>query len=260
MTRKVFEHPSGIYQIRNLINQKRYIGQSCRLVDRRYTHFRLLKLNKEHTPHLQNAWNKYGEDNFVFEVLMYCDVDKLDFYEQVFIDKLHPEYNVRKEATSNRGHKTSEETKMKISKANTGRVYTEEQKKRMGDAHKGLKRSDEYKEKQSKRMMGHKMNVGKIKSPETLSKLSASLKESWKHRARTFSDDVKKKFSISHINSPHTKRGEENNKAKLDASKVSEIRRLHRNGFTAYALGKMFGVSDVAIGNVCKYKTWKHIP
>lgn len=151
----MFDNPSGIYQIRNLVNNKVYIGQSCRLVDRRYNHFRLLDLNKEHNPHLQNAYNKYGTNNFIFEVLLYCDIENLDFYEQEFVNALGPEYNIRKIVTSNRGHVVSEETKRKISMSNLGQKRSSAARKNMSLAGKGKHhQSEEFRRMQSKRMLG----------------------------------------------------------------------------------------------------------
>lgn len=54
---------SGIYQIRNLANNKRYIG-STECIERRWRHHqRLLKINKHHSCHLQSAWEKYGKED-----------------------------------------------------------------------------------------------------------------------------------------------------------------------------------------------------
>jgi len=61
---------SGIYQIRNLITGDLYIGQSINLMNRKGQHFSCLRLNRNNHPHLQNAFNKYGEENFVFEILL----------------------------------------------------------------------------------------------------------------------------------------------------------------------------------------------
>lgn len=60
---------SGIYKIRNIVNDKLYVGSSCSMQERKTKHIRDLRLNKHHSPKLQNAWNKYGENNFVFEVI-----------------------------------------------------------------------------------------------------------------------------------------------------------------------------------------------
>lgn len=86
----------GIYQIRNLLNNDIYIGQSRNFKARRGSHFSQLKNNK--SPHiiLQRAYNKYGKENFVFEILIYCEIKDLNYYEQSFVDLFDPAYNILK--------------------------------------------------------------------------------------------------------------------------------------------------------------------
>lgn len=60
---------SGIYQIRNLINNKIYVGSAFDLGRRIKAHLKSLKHKTHHNIHLQDSFNKYGEENFVFEIL-----------------------------------------------------------------------------------------------------------------------------------------------------------------------------------------------
>lgn len=85
---------SGIYKITNKINGKFYIGSSKDLVRRRKNHFRLLKKGINHSVLLQRAVNKYGLDNFVFEILVECPEELLFTIEQKLVDELKPEYNI----------------------------------------------------------------------------------------------------------------------------------------------------------------------
>lgn len=64
---------SGIYQILNLINQKCYIGSSKDISHRWCDHKRQLRSNKHGNKHLQNAWNKDGENMFIFHILEIVD-------------------------------------------------------------------------------------------------------------------------------------------------------------------------------------------
>lgn len=84
---------SGIYKISNLENGKFYVGSTNNLYRRKKEHFRLLKQGKSHCKILQRAFNKYGELNFVFEVLAYCPEEYLFKLEQWFVDVLKPLYN-----------------------------------------------------------------------------------------------------------------------------------------------------------------------
>ena len=56
-----------IYIITNIINDKKYIGSSVNYLKRKNSHICYLRSNKHHSQHLQNAYNKYGEENFKFK-------------------------------------------------------------------------------------------------------------------------------------------------------------------------------------------------
>lgn len=60
---------SGIYQIKNLINNKFYIGQTLNIEKRKKQHFQLLELNKHYNNELQNDFNLFGIECFKFELL-----------------------------------------------------------------------------------------------------------------------------------------------------------------------------------------------
>ena len=63
---------SGIYEIKNKINGKMYIGQSRNINKRRSYHLWKLRSNNHFNPLLQNSFNKYGEHNFEFIILEEC--------------------------------------------------------------------------------------------------------------------------------------------------------------------------------------------
>lgn len=84
----------GIYMLLNTKNGKRYIGSSINIRKRLWEHRALLRHNKHDNPHLQNAWNKYGEDFFEYSVLEKCDKDIRFIREQFYVNTLHPEYNI----------------------------------------------------------------------------------------------------------------------------------------------------------------------
>lgn len=77
----------GIYKIENMVNNKSYIGSSNNIERRWRQHINLLNNNEHHSIKLQRAWNKYGQDNFKFEILEECEVEKLLYLEQFYIDK-----------------------------------------------------------------------------------------------------------------------------------------------------------------------------
>lgn len=76
----------GIYSILNKENGKIYVGLSTN-VDRRWKEHRSeLNQGKHHNSYLQNAWNKYGESAFEFNILEYCDEDELSEKEIFWIE------------------------------------------------------------------------------------------------------------------------------------------------------------------------------
>ncbi|HHG5664268.1 TPA: NUMOD3 domain-containing DNA-binding protein [Pseudomonas aeruginosa] len=124
---------SGIYQIRNLVNGKRYVGSSVRLKKRWAEHLKDLAGGDHHAKALQRAWNKYGADAFVFSVLEFCGRDVLIDREQHHLDQ-GSHYNTCKFAASMLGVSPSAETRAKLSEKLKGRVFTEEHRKKISDA------------------------------------------------------------------------------------------------------------------------------
>lgn len=59
----------GIYQIKNLKNDKVYIGSSKAIYKRWHDHKRDLKNNRHANSYLQASWVKYGEECFKFSIL-----------------------------------------------------------------------------------------------------------------------------------------------------------------------------------------------
>lgn len=60
---------SGIYIIRNTIDNRVYVGSAINLIRRYYTHLCDLKSNKHHNARLQNFVNKYGIEILRFQLL-----------------------------------------------------------------------------------------------------------------------------------------------------------------------------------------------
>ena len=91
----------GIYKIINILNQKYYVGSSINLEERKQKHFRTLRRNKHVNDYLQNAWNKYGEENFkweIVEILNDLDLAEIRKVEQKYIDAdFDNQYNIAKD-------------------------------------------------------------------------------------------------------------------------------------------------------------------
>jgi group I intron endonuclease len=171
---------SGIYQILNTENGKFYIGSATDLFTRRACHWHYLKNGKHANSHLQNAWNKYGEDRFEFSILIYCDPEMLLIYEQLIINGLKPLYNICKVAGNTLGRRFSEETKKRMSISATGKhsgPKSEEHKQKLSKILTERNKSEKQKQAVSK--------SNKLISYETRKKLSDSAKFRWKETKRT---------------------------------------------------------------------------
>lgn len=72
--------------IRNIINDKKYIGQSTNVKDRLKRHKTNLENNNHNNKYLQRSWNKYGSDNFEFVIIEICNTSLLDERERYWIE------------------------------------------------------------------------------------------------------------------------------------------------------------------------------
>jgi len=107
----------GVYKIENLVNGKVYIGSSKDIYKRWNEHLNYLHNKKHHSCHLQFSWDKYGENNFKFEIVEICLNNDHITKEQYWIDfyksyDINYGYNIRPKADLSM---ISEETKIKMS-------------------------------------------------------------------------------------------------------------------------------------------------
>jgi len=184
-----------VYKATNLVNGHFYIGYTGRgLKGREKAHRYTAKGGKGHRLH--RAIAKYGQDNFVFEVVADFDGDEdlAKLYECEAIAKYQPEYNL---TYGGEGGTLAEESRKKIGDANrgrkmppshgekrraflTGRKHTEETKARMSAVQKGHAPTrtgpipDDVRAKISAANKGQiPWTAGKNHSPETRAKMSA---------------------------------------------------------------------------------------
>lgn len=144
-----------IYKIRNVVNDNFYVGSTTDARVRFQAHKRRLKQGKHQSPHMQAAWNKYGEDCFKFEIVEEVNSSgELCAAEQRWLDenvgKPHC-YNLAVFADAPmRGRKHAPETLAKIAANRTppsgenhyryGKTVSEETRKKIGDTQRGVKK------------------------------------------------------------------------------------------------------------------------
>ena len=233
---------SGIYCIENIVDGKVYIGQTIDLARRKRSHFNKLNIGKHPNKHLQNAFNKYGSENFKFKVLLYCESFELTRYEQFFVNstKNSSPYNLRLECVdSSLGILQSEETRQKISEAkkgkpswNKGIPHSETSIQKMRDAQIGRKPSEETRRKMSEARKGKKASEetrrkmseagkGRVTSEESKQKNSDA------HKGKKASEETKCKMSHSRLGNTNSKGRHLSEETK---QKIQETKRRKRNG------------------------------
>lgn len=154
----------GIYQIRNELNGRVYVGSAIDMPKRHYQHWHKLSHGEHHNAYLQADWNKCGSGAFKFECLELVGnrVDLLE-REQFWLDQKHDSqihcYNIRKLASSNLGIKYSKESCMRLSESHKGK----------SSRGKGYSLSDETKNKL------RAVNLGKTVSVETKAKIALTM-------------------------------------------------------------------------------------
>lgn len=122
---------SGIYGIRNKLNQKIYVGSAVDVKKRWSTHLTVLKQGKHHSHRLQKAWDKFGQENFEWVILQKCRVENLIRYEQQWLEFYQSAnskhgYNILSIAGSPLGSKRTPEVKLKMSEIARRRNYDPE--------------------------------------------------------------------------------------------------------------------------------------
>jgi group I intron endonuclease len=166
----------GIYMIYNQENKKAYIGQASHIRKRFNSHKSELKNGCHGNSYLQNAWNKYGENTFLFIPLENCAKKELTNREAYYLDLIDLElrYNLK---VVTEVHVTSEVTREKIRQANLGRKASEETRKKMSESAKKVIHSPLSEEHKQNLSLAHK---GKALSEEHKQKIAESQSRSIK--------------------------------------------------------------------------------
>lgn len=222
----------GIYSITNLINGKIYIGKTEESFKRRWWHhIACLNGNYHNNKHLQSSWNKYGQDNFEFEIIhVYNNEEDLNVVEIEFIEKFdsfNNGYNLTKGGEGNVGMKHTTESKSKIGEKNrlnmTGKKMSEETKLKMSESAKGYIKSEEHRENLSKSLSGI------VRSEETKDKCRKANQGS---------------------NQPNSKYTEE---------MIYDIKVKLKNGYTAKQINEEYGISIGYVYSIKGNRRWSHV-
>jgi group I intron endonuclease len=91
--------PAGVFQVKNTVNNKVFLGSSLNLEGQLNSHKFKLSLGQHPNKELQKDWNEYGPDKFEFEILEVVKNheapnfnlnDELTLLEEIWLEKLQP--------------------------------------------------------------------------------------------------------------------------------------------------------------------------
>ncbi len=242
----------GVYQIRNLKNNKRYIGSAAGrgFTNRWNTHKRQLKENKHHSIHLQRAWNKYGAENFVFEVIEVMHATRKEYIiprEQYYLDYYQTYerelgYNICYLATSRLGLKQPAEAIEKMRQARLGVKLTEEHKKKIAEANRGERGNN------AKLTW---LKVERIREAYKGGITQVVLATEYGMNQATISDIILNKSWFKEDYEPPAKNL---GNCVLTIKDVQEIRKVTSG--SCYKLGKKYGVHFSVISDIILNKVW----
>lgn len=229
----------GIYRITNKTNGMSYIGKTgMNFGDRWDCHRAQLNGGYHDNPHLQNAWNKYGADNFEFAMVeVVDDASELNDLEMKYISEYRSRnlaYNMHDggDGGYNLGKHLSEETKRKIGEKNRNNMI-------------GKKASMETREKMSasQRDRYARWTDNECKAwGEKMSKAASGY---------CWSEDSKNRFSEIQRKHP--------NRAKFTIDDIRDIRTKRADGMTLQELAKEYNSSPSYISHIVNRRRWAYV-
>lgn len=161
----------GIYKITCVPNGKIYIGSSVDVHHRWEQHRTHFKTGKHNNKYMLRAFEKYGKESFMWEIIEECSRNVLWEREQYYLDALQP--------FDEKGYNSARTVKAPM----LGRKHTLEDRQRMSEIQKARnhKHSEEHKQYLSELFKGRK------RSPESVAQGAAKIKgrpKSEQHKAK----------------------------------------------------------------------------
>ena len=242
-----------IYKIYCLSNYKIYIGSSMNVSKRWQYHIQDLKKGSHRNNYLQHAWNKYGEENFVFSIIETIeDKNELVNREQYWMDyyqshNLDIGFNLCPTAESQLGHKWTNEQKKKQSERMKGKMSSEEARKLksyQGDNPAAKLSKDDV------------INVvKKYNNGETPKDIANSLgltscttvrniihRKTWTDITDQMEILYRKRTPCKHLS--------------INVEIILKIREKYKNGYTPLQISKELNLKSYIVKRICKNETW----
>lgn len=239
---------SGIYMVVNMVNHKKYIGQSKNIKKRFQSHHLVDYKNENNCNYntkFYQAIRKYGIDNFEVIVLQLCKEEELDDLEIKFIkefDTFKNGYNSTEGGQFWSPNIHSEEIEAKRRKTR------EKNKSLMSENHPRAKLTNQQ--------------VWDIRQRyidgESIKDIYQDFKDLYSSQ-QTFKRIVLGQAYVTVGNIPNKEQIRHTN-AKLTDVQVKEIRNSYKKGVISYReLGEKYGLSESSIAAIIKRKTYKNV-
>jgi group I intron endonuclease len=276
---------SGIYQIRNLVNGKVYVGSAVNIERRLYRHKYQLHNNKHDNEYLQRSWNKYGENIFAFEVLEFVkDAEVLLEREQYWLDLFKSYvrengYNICPKAGNSSGTRHSEETKRLIGQRSKERNAVEvmnktlkrnniqrkpRKKKPLKEGCSSINTKIDYQQAKLIKLLLRDTNLLHVEISELVNATkdivtNINLNKTWKHVKITPNDNLNEEL-LEKVDFIKENRIVKYKPKKLTDEEVCEIKRLCAEGKVyRKEIAKMFGIGKTLLFEILRGEKYSHI-
>jgi group I intron endonuclease len=286
---------TGIYAIINMVNWKKYVGQAVDIKERNSIELSKLKGGYFSNHHLQNAFNKYGEENFIFIFLEECSEEKLNERERYHVKAAGwPDHGIcyNNDEGGKCGGRHHPETIEKMKGAQKGEKHWNYGKKNpkhseemSGDNNWVRKLSpEEYDEeckRRSERMTGENNPMhSKKHKKESIKQMSETrTKKCASGEIVTWNKDKKcpqltgenngmygkehKKETVELISKIRIESGvaagENNPNVKLNNSNLWTVKRMFQLGYSVKYIANLFNMGEASIYRIKQGKGWTHI-
>lgn len=236
---------SGIYLIKNEIENKVYIGSTSNIIKRWVGHIEKIKNGNHHSKSLMNDVVKNGIESFSFEILEVVNEN---------LTELEYDYIRRYESYGDNGYNTF---KRKVNKIDKG-IRTEKERVKLKELNIG-ENANGVKLKNKNVLRIKNMLINGVSQKEIASKFGvkdATINDiknlrTWVHIAPELNDDLK--------NNKANRQGVNNSCSKLTEKQVVEIKKRIKDNESNMIIAKDYHVSRTLISHIKNGKLWSHI-
>lgn len=225
----------GIYKITNKLNNHSYIGLSTKVEERWKYHQSPYNQQRESYKSLYKAFEKYGIENFTFEILEECSIQELGEKEKYYIAKYD---------TYKNGYNMTTGGEDNIGSAHPNHKLTDEDIINIRTRYNNLERRKEVYELYKDRI--GESGFGKIWKGET-----------WQHIMPEVYTPENKEFHLHNTGN----KGSSNGRSRLTEEDVRTIRTRRKNGEQLKDVYEDYKdkLTKGSFKNVWSYQNWKDI-